>query len=89
MKRVEISPLGVLRRYAEGREPLSVEAGRTVYQLLEELGIPSDLVAVVMVNGRQELKSYPLQEGDQVKLVPLIGGGAWRKMLAIDYWRLV
>ena len=59
----------------EGRESLSVEAGRTVYQLLEELGIPSDLVAVVMVNGHQRSKSYLLREGDQVKLIPLIGGG--------------
>ncbi|MFQ5886841.1 MAG: MoaD/ThiS family protein [Anaerolineae bacterium] len=39
------------------------------------MGIPPDLVAVVMVNGRQEPKSYLLQEGDQVKLVPLVGGG--------------
>jgi len=33
------------------------------------------LVAVVLINGRQELKDYVLQDGDIVKLIPLVGGG--------------
>lgn len=74
MKRVKVVAVGMLKKYTTG-ETATADSGQTVYQLLEGLGIPPDLVAVVMVNGRQEPKSYLLQEGDQVKLVPLVGGG--------------
>jgi sulfur carrier protein ThiS len=74
MKRVKVVPVGMLKKYiTQGR--VTANSGQTVRQLLDGLGIPPDLVAVVMVNGRQESKSYLLQEGDQVKLVPLVGGG--------------
>lgn len=73
MKRVKVVPVGMLKRYLS--EMVTADSGQTVHQLLDGLGIPSHLVAVVMVNGRQEPKSYLLQEGDQVKLVPLVGGG--------------
>ena len=73
MKRVKVVPVGMLKRYLS--ETVTANPGQTVHQLLDGLGIPPDLVAVVMVNGRQEPKNYLLQEGDQVKLVPLVGGG--------------
>jgi len=73
MKSVKVVPVGMLKRYLA--ETVTAKPGQTVHQLLYGLGIPPDLVAVVMVNGRQEPKSYLLQEGDQVKLVPLVGGG--------------
>lgn len=73
MKRVKVVPVGMLQRYLS--EAVTANPGQTVHQLLEGLGIPPDLVAVVLVNGRQEPKSYLLQEDDQVKLVPLVGGG--------------
>ena len=66
--------MGMLKRYLS-EERVTANPGQTVHQLLDCLGIPPDLVAVVMVNGRQKPKSYLLQEGDQVKLVPLVGGG--------------
>ena len=74
MKRVKVVAVGMLKNYI-APEMVTANSGQTVRQLLDGLGIPSDLVAVVMVNGRQESKNYLLQEGDQVKLVPLVGGG--------------
>jgi len=74
MKRVKVVSVGMLKKYIT-QERVTANSGQTVRQLLDGLGIPPDLVAVVMVNGRQESKSYLLQEGDQVKLVPLVGGG--------------
>ena len=72
----KIAPLGLLKRYIEDRKtPILTEEGQTVAEVLEALGIPSALVAVVLINGRQELKNYVLQDGDVVKLVPLVGGG--------------
>lgn len=43
--------------------------------LLGELKIPRDEIAVVMVNGRQEKESYLLQDGDRVGIFSPIGGG--------------
>ncbi len=71
----KVVPVGMLKKYIEGREEIVVEAGQSVSQILDARGIPPDLVAVVMVNGRQESKSYLLREGDEVRLVPLVGGG--------------
>ena len=72
----KIAPLGLLKRYIGDREtPILTEEGQTVAEILETLGIPSGLVAIVLINGRQELKNYVLQDGDVVELVPLVGGG--------------
>ena len=73
---VEITPVGLLKKYIGDREtPILTGGGQTVAEALEALGIPSMLVALVLINGRQELKDYVLQDGDVVKLVPLVGGG--------------
>lgn len=72
----KITPLGLLKRHIGDREtPILTEEGQTVAEILEALGIPSGLVAIVLINGRQELKNYVLQDGDVVELVPLVGGG--------------
>jgi sulfur carrier protein ThiS len=49
--------------------------GQTVADLLERLEIPSGLVAMAVVNGRQRGKEAVLREGDTLKLLPLVGGG--------------
>ena len=72
----QMTPLGLLKRHIGDREtPILTEEGQTVAEILEALGIPSGLVAIVLINGRQELKNYVLQDGDVVELVPLVGGG--------------
>ena len=73
---VSITTVGLLKSYTQNRESLTLDAaGKSISQVLAELGIPSVLVAVVLINGRQESKDYVLQDGDVVKLVPLVGGG--------------
>jgi molybdopterin converting factor small subunit len=49
--------------------------GKTVSELLERLDIPSGLVALAVVNGRQRGKEEVLRKGDTLKLLPLVGGG--------------
>jgi len=49
-------------------------ARATIEQLLNRLAMPSELVAMVPVDGLQRPKSYQLAPGDVVKLVPLMGG---------------
>ena len=76
MSLVSITVIGLLKNYTQNRESLTLHAaGKSINQVLAELGIPSVLVAVVLINGRQESKDYVLQDGDIVKLIPLVGGG--------------
>lgn len=67
--------MGILSRYAGDRKEVEVEGGISVEEILAKLEIPSPLVGVVLVNGKQVDKSHVIREGDEVKLIPLIGGG--------------
>ena len=72
---VELTLVGLLRKYGPTHASLAVEPGSTVREVIGELGVNPDLVAIVMVNGRQKSKDHPLQPGDMVKLLPMVGGG--------------
>ncbi len=74
---VRVIAVGILRQYAGGQEPISLEgwAGRPVHEMLDHLGIPSALVGAVLVNGSLVQKDHLLQEDDEVRLIPLLGGG--------------
>jgi sulfur carrier protein ThiS len=72
---VELVLVGLLRNYGPAQASLPVEPGGTVLDLIRELGLDPDLVAIVMVNGRQRFKTHHLQAGDRVKLLPMVGGG--------------
>jgi len=73
---ITVIPVGLLRNYTKAPPPIVLPcAGATIEELLRQLAIPSELVAIVLVNGLQRPKSYPLAEGDAVKLIPLMGGG--------------
>lgn len=75
MGNVELTLVGLLKKYGPSESSLTVESGQTVMEVIRNLGLDPDLVAIVMVNGRQRFKSYRLQDGDNVKLVPMVGGG--------------
>ncbi len=70
-----IRPFGMLKSYIGGKTETSVEAGRTVRQALQDLGIPPEVVALVLVNDEPQSKDYVLQDGETVKLLAIIGGG--------------
>jgi len=70
-----IRPLGMLKSYIGGQAEISVEAGRTVREAVKALGMPPEIVALVLVNDAQQSKDYYLQDGDVVKLAAVAGGG--------------
>jgi sulfur carrier protein ThiS len=72
---VDLTLVGLLKEYGPAHTSLTITPGQTVREVLEELGLKPELVAMVMVNGRQKSKDHPLQPGDKVKLVPIVGGG--------------
>jgi sulfur carrier protein ThiS len=73
---VQLIPVGFIKPYFPA-ETVTVEVGegKTTEQLLQELGVNGDLVAMVLINGRQAAKDELLHDGDVVKLIPFVGGG--------------
>ena len=78
-----IRPVGILKsgRWTNaGREdaPIAVQEGQSIEAACRGLGLPLDLIALFLVNGRPEPKEYVLRTGDEIKLVALVGGGVRR-----------
>lgn len=67
--------VGELKSYIGNKEEIEVEAGQTLRQVLKDLGMPAEIVALVLVNEEQQDKDYILKEGDIVKLIAVMGGG--------------
>ena len=78
---VTFRPIGLLKPYCrdlldgQGRIELSDREGHTLEVVCQDIGLPSALVSLFIVNGRTENRSYRLQSGDDVKCVAIIGGG--------------
>ncbi len=73
---VTIRPAGLLRTYVNEKSTLTMDCeGLTVRECLVRVKIPSELVALVMVNGILQDKDYVIQDQDVVQLLPLVGGG--------------
>jgi len=70
-----IRPLGMLKTYIGELKETTVEAGISVRQAIQQIGINPDLVAGVFVNGEQQSKDYMIRDGDLIKLLAVIGGG--------------
>ena len=71
-----IKPAGALKSYIGGKTKVTVEAGRTVREAITALGIPPEIVAMVLVNDAQQPKDYILQDEDVVRLIMVVGGGS-------------
>jgi sulfur carrier protein ThiS len=65
----------MLKTYIGNLTETVVEPGRSIRQTLAELGIPPELVALVVVNDGQQDKDYVLSDGDFVHVFAVIGGG--------------
>ncbi len=68
---------GVLRdrlpRQAKGKTTLTLPAGASVAEVLQQLQLSPTVSAAV--GGAQVEASHPLQDGDEVQLFRMIGGG--------------
>ncbi|MGB9672802.1 MAG: MoaD/ThiS family protein [Anaerolineales bacterium] len=71
-----LKPLGLLKEYIHGENQTVIPSGITVRQALADLKIPSEIVALVVVNGSQQTKDYLVQDGDEIKILAVVGGGA-------------
>jgi len=75
MRKAIVRPVGTLKSYIGGQTEVAVDAGHTVRETMTTLGIPPEIVALVLVNDVQQAKDYVVQDEDVVKLIAVIGGG--------------
>jgi molybdopterin converting factor small subunit len=63
-------------REGRGKElQLHLEAGTTVQMILNQLDIPMEDVAIMLVNGRDTHPANVLIHGDILSVFPPVGGG--------------
>ena len=73
---VTLRPIGHLKSLVNDQVDISVPSGISVREALALIKIPSELVALVVVNGVHTTdKGTILNDGDVVKLMAVIGGG--------------
>jgi molybdopterin converting factor small subunit len=76
---VKVKLFTILKKYGEGKldkdNNISIHEHLTLQDLISHLNIPERLGKVCLVNGYPRDKEYTLSEGDEVKILPLCGGG--------------
>lgn len=77
--RVDLNPI-LRRMYWPDYDPdkgliLTDGAGKTLTQIVKELGIPLDEVSSILVNHRVEQPNYKVHDGDLIYLSIAISGG--------------
>lgn len=77
MAQVQVNLYAVLRKYIGGAPSIEVEIkpGRTIQQVLGQLGVPPEQTRIIFVNNRAAGLSQTLQGGEQLGVFPAIGGG--------------
>jgi len=77
MLRVKVSLYATLRRHIGGKPSveLDVEPGRTIGQVLDQLGVPAEQTRIIFVNNRAADLSHVVNDGEQLGIFPAIGGG--------------
>lgn len=86
---IRVKLVGLLKEYALQGDNVNLErgGGRTVAEVMADLGIPASSVSIMLVNGRHvKDQNYVLEEGDELTLLPPIGGG-WDKIEVVLYSR--
>ncbi len=80
MNKVEVRFFASLRKYnpnAEDSDAVTVELEDKVKlgDLVNKFKIPRQEIGILMVNGKWQKETQPLQDRDRVGIFPLIGGG--------------
>jgi len=74
---VTFLPVGLLKHYVKGASRLILEGkeGQTLEAVLQQIGLPVNVISLFLVNGHPKTKDYLLQPHDEVKLIALVAGG--------------
>jgi sulfur carrier protein ThiS len=77
VKKISIFLYATLRKRRSGlvnRGPVTTKA-TTVGELLDEIRIPKDEAAIVFVNDNRATLESCVEDGDTVRIFPVLGGG--------------
>jgi sulfur carrier protein ThiS len=68
---------GSLKKYNNNAPEIEIEIpdGTMIGHLIGRIAVPKEKIAFVAVNGSRAPLSQTLQDGDEVKLFQLVGGG--------------
>ena len=77
---IEVRLFATFRDYLpEGEKgfavPVAFEGEKTAGSVLADLGIPSDLPRIIVVEGSQVGEDYRVSDGDVISVFPPLGGG--------------
>ena len=72
---VTVKLFASLRPGRLGERIINLNQNCTVERAIQDLGIPPDQVAIMLVNDRQVDPGYHLSAGDALSLFPPLGGG--------------
>jgi sulfur carrier protein ThiS len=73
---VTLRPIGHLKSMVDNQTEVTVPSGISIRQALALINIPSQVVALVVINGVHTTdKETILNDGDVVRLMAVIGGG--------------
>ncbi len=73
---VTLRPIGHLKSMVNNQAEITVAGGISIREALNIIHVPSEVVALVVINGVHTTdKDTILNDGDVVKLMAVIGGG--------------
>jgi len=76
MIKIDLNLFVTLSKYLpEDNECYEISDNTSIGQLIDELGIPEDLVKLIFVNSKKQDRRYLLQNRDRLGLFPPVGGG--------------
>lgn len=71
-----LRPIGHLKSMVDNQTEITVRSGISVREALASINVPSEVVALVVINGVHTTdKDTILNDGDVVRLMAVIGGG--------------
>ena len=74
--RIQIKLFASLQKFMPASaENYAIEAGITVGTLLQQLGIPQDMIKLVFINNTHADLTSTLKGGERVGIFPPVGGG--------------
>lgn len=70
-----LKPVGILKQYTKGMNELIVQPGQSIREMLLSLGIPPDIIALVLINEQPVNKDHIISDGEIIQVIAVIGGG--------------
>ena len=76
MINIELNLFATLSQYLpENKQSCQIHENTSIEKLIQELGIPDDMVKLTFINGKRTERTYILKHGDRLGIFPPIGGG--------------